>query len=261
MAPIRRGIRSIALHGQRLLHLGPRGLCLVVGCPRSATSSVCRWLNAQPGLVYASQSRILVCAHRLVEEVERLKTLEANREAVLRMTRRLVYTYYASSWLCWRRILVDKENLEPVALPDGRYGEFLRSVRELFPGMKLLFMIREPVATIWSITQRQWGYSLTRPDLRSYSVEDGIGIWQASAQLAVHYFGDPGAYICRFERLVAAPHAESRRILDFLGIRDGRPFSPRPTRVVGFSEADREHILHATKGVQDALPPGRGDSP
>ena len=247
------GLRSIALSGQSMLGLRPRGLCLVVGCPRSATSSLCRWLNTQPGAVYASQSRILLGAHRLVEELERFRKLQAQHELLLQLTRRLVYAYYARSCLLWRRMLIDKENLEPVALPDGRPAAFLRSVRTLFPQGKLLFLIREPVATVWSITQRQWGQSLIQPDLRSYSIEDGIRIWQASAELIREYAADPETYVCRFERLIAEPATESRRICGFLGLREGTPFQPRRTKVPAFGDVDRERIVRATSALRAAV--------
>jgi hypothetical protein len=238
---------------QQALALEPRGFCFVVGTPRAGTSAVSRWLNGQPGVVYASQSRVLVAAHRLLEQVERFRTLNADRDALLAATRRLVSAYYARSWLCWRRLLVDKENLEPVAIPDARYDAFVASARALFPAARLLFMVREPLPTVWSITRRRWGHSLTRPTLRSYSTAEAIAIWCAGAELALRFTDDPGAYLCRFERLVGEPEVESRRIGAFLGIRVGHAFQPRPTKVVGFGEGECEQVRRATTGLHERL--------
>ena len=246
-------LRGVALRCQQVLRLGPRGVCFVVGSPRSATSGFSRWLNRQPGVVYASQSRMLVAAHRFLEQVHRFKTLDDERDFLLAGARRLVDGFYARSWVVWRRLLVEKETLEPVALPDGAYGAFVDSVRLLFPLAKLIFMVRPPVPTIWSITQRQWGYSLTRPVLRSYSLEDGIAIWSGAAQVAFDHVHDPQAYVCLFERLVGDPEAESRRVFRFLGLRGGRPFPPRPTKMVEFPEAALSTIREATSDLHQRL--------
>src|SRR5262249_36588664 len=135
------GLRSIALSGQSMLGLRPRGLCLVVCCPRSATSSLCRWLTTQSGAVHPPRPRIRLAA------LGACRTLRGQHELPVQGPRRLLYADYARACLRWRRILVDKETLEPVARPHGRPAASLRSVRTLFPQSKLLFIIREPVAT------------------------------------------------------------------------------------------------------------------
>ena len=45
-----------------------------------------------------------------------------------------------------------KEPLEPIAFPDRHYEQFLDNTRLLFPNIKLLFMVRDPLATIWSMS-------------------------------------------------------------------------------------------------------------
>lgn len=240
-------------HIQALLGLRPRGICLVTGCPRSGTSALLHWLHEQKQVTGLNESRILISAHRFVDEVERLEALFDKRLLLLTLIRRLLYTYYARSRYVVGKLAIEKEPLEPMAFPDKGYERFLRNIRLIFPEIKLLFIIRGPVETIWSMRQRQWGYSLTDKKLRTYSLEECIRNWQACAELIAKYASAQNVYVCKFERLVANPVAESRRILDFLSIRATTMFQPRATSVCGFSETDQEFIVRETEPQREML--------
>ena len=238
---------------QAALGIRPHAISLLCGCPRSGTSAMRNWLQLQPGVAALFESRIMISAHRFVEEVERFGVLHANKNILLLQIKKLVFSYCARTKLIWRKQLVVKEPLEPIAFPDKRYGDFLKNVRAVFPEMKMIFMIREPVGTIWSMTQRKWGYSLTKKDLRTYSVEESVLIWQACAELACEYASEPNTYICLFDKLIREPEEESRRIFNFLSINSTNFFKPKPTKTPGFNEEEKNYILRETQPQRDLL--------
>jgi hypothetical protein len=114
-------------------------------------------------------------------------------------------------------------------------------------------MIRNPIAAIWSMSERRWGSSQTTVEPRYYSIAENTENWCACADLVVQYAADPGTYICQFGRLVSEPREESERIFEFLGIRGGRTFEPRPTKRIGFSDSERALILQNARQQIDAL--------
>lgn len=212
-----------------------------------------RWLGSQPRAVYASQSRILLPAYRFVREMDRFKNLHADRSALLRQVRELVYDYYTRRWIHLTRILIDKENFEPSAFPEEDYGEFLRAVREILPDLKLLFLVRAPIPTVWSMMRRGWGHTLAAGEVRRYSLDECIRAWCASAELILEFADRPGVLVCQHERLVGGPKEESARILAFLGMEGGSGFEPRPTQEIGFSEDERAIITEATCALHEAV--------
>lgn len=205
------------------------------------------WLQIQSGVAALFESRILVSAHKFMDEVSRFKVLHMNKRILVSLIRRLVLSYCASSKFIWRKQLVFKEPMEPIAFPDLRYAEFLKNIQTIFPEIKIIFMVRNPIATIWSMSQRPWGYSLTIEKLRSYSLDQCIKIWKDCAQLAYDYAASGKTYVCIFERLISEPEEESRRIFNFLSIRGSHHFQPKPTKTHGFTKAEKELIHKETK--------------
>lgn len=226
-------------------NLRPNGYCLIVACPRSGTSAMRRWLHRHDDIVTVDQTRILSAAFHFLEECKRFDSLDADLALLRPLIGRLVFDYYVSRVSYSRKILVEKENFELVTFPGGRYCDYLKCVLDVFPDIKLLFMIRDPVATIWSMTQRSFKDMFTE---RVYSLKEGIAIWNACADV-IEKFGSLGnAYVCQFGRLVSDPGAESQRILRFLSVPEKpRFFSPRQTKEIGFSAAEKELILDLTK--------------
>jgi hypothetical protein len=179
-----------------------------------------------------------------MEEIHRFRNLDNDSTIILNLIRQLIYDYYSSSRvIIGKRLLLDKEPLEPIAFPLKNYGQFLFNMRQLLPESNLLLVIRDPIATNWSMSQRTWGSSLTDMDTRGFTLEEYIKNWCSCADLILQYCSDPNTYIVQFGRLVNDPENESRRLFDFLNIRKGIPFRPRQTNEIGFSNEEREKIF------------------
>lgn len=240
----KKALKRVVFKLQKIFRLYPRHLCLISGAPRSGTTALINWLADQPGVSAFQESRILVSIHRLIEEIHRFRNLDRDGTTIVSLARNLVFDYYSSSRiLVGKRLLVDKEPLEPIALPSKDYGQFIINVKRLLPESKLLFAVRDPVATIWSMTERTWGESLTSMERKRFTIEEYTENWCSCADLMLQYCSDPNTYIVQFGRLVNNPEKESRRILEFLNIRKGHSFQPRETKKIGFRNEERENIL------------------
>jgi len=236
--------RSAILKLQRNFRLFPREICLISGAPRSGTSVLCEWLSHQAGVSAFPGSRILVSIDRFIAEIHRFQNLDRDSATVINLTRHLVFDYYSRSRiLIGKRLFIDKEPLEPIAFPSKGYEQFIINVRMLFPESKLLLVIRDPIATIWSMTRRTWGESLTNMETKRFTIEEHQENWSSCADLVLKYCSDPNTYIVQFERLVNDPENESRRIFDFLKIRKGNSFQPRQTKEIGFNNEEQEKIF------------------
>ena len=142
---------------QKKLQLKPRSFCLTVACARSGSTALVDWLSGQSGVVYAKQSRILPVISRFIRNVDSFESLHGNRGLLLSLGRDLVWRYYVNTWVIWNRILIDKENFDPTVFPDGKFERFLDNINELFPNIKILFLVRDPVATIASMQKKNYG--------------------------------------------------------------------------------------------------------
>jgi hypothetical protein len=251
---LREVARPAVLRVQRTFRLFPQEICLISGAPRSGTTALIDWLGHQPGVAAFEESRILVGIHRFIEDVYRFNKLERDSERLVNLARHLVLDYYSSCRvLIGKRILLDKEPLEPVAFPSREYGRFLVHVRRLFPESKILLAVRDPLATVWSMSERTWGESLTNGGTKQFTIEEYAQNWCACADLVLRYRSDPRTYVVQFGRLMNDPGDESRRILDFLNVRHGEIFEPRQTRDIGFSKEQRETILGVVQPQLDLL--------
>ena len=241
------GVFSAVYRLQGLLKLRPKAFVFITGCPRSGTWAIVNWLLDQKGVTTWGESRVLICAHRFLDEVKRFVSTETHKREFISDVQKLVYNYYSRHSIIWNRTLVEKEPLEPVAFPDKEYNRFIENILSLFPDIKVIFMVRDPISTIWSMTQREWGYTLTQAVLKKYSIDDGIINWCDCAALIQKYESWKQVYVCRFERLVTHPEEESGRIRNFLSIGGGPPFKPKRTKVSDFSDKEQKHILDKTK--------------
>ena len=247
-------ITPLAIKFQRAFSFFPKRICLISGAPRSGTTALCEWLGHQEGVSAIPESRILVSVHRFMEEVQRFRNLEKDSQLIFGMARGLVYDYYSSSRiLMTKSLLVDKEPLEPIAFPSKGYEQFIVNTRLLFPEAKILLAIRDPLSTIWSMQARTWGESLTSAGARRFTLEEYAENWSSCAELVARHQFEPNTYIVQFGRLVNDPMNESKRIFDFLHIRNGIPFQPRPTHSVGFTKEDQANILRIIKPQLELL--------
>lgn len=248
------GLREIKRRLKWRLRGWPERFCLITGAPRSGTTALYGWLDQNKQVRAATESRILVAATALVEQATRFKRLRWRREELIIRSRDLVAVHYGGRRILPNReVVIDKEPLEPIAFPDRRYGAFLKNMRILFPGVRFLFMVRDPLATVWSMRQRKWGYSLVDQEPRAFSLEEHVQNWCECADLAIQYAEDPHSYACSFERLVSDSEAESRRIEKFLGVAPADPFETNPVKKVGFGEEERAYILQTTRPQVQAL--------
>jgi hypothetical protein len=246
--------RPAALKVQRTFRLFPREMCLISGAPRSGTTALTDWLSHQPGVAGFQESRILIGIHRFIEDVYRFNNLVKDTGKLVILARHLVLEYYGSSRvLIGKRVLIDKEPLEPVAFPSREYGQFLVHVRQLFPELKLLLAVRDPVATVWSMSQRTWGESLTNAEAKRFTIQEYAENWCSCADLVLRYCSDPRTYVVQYGQLMNDSEKESRRILDFLRVRQGDPFTPRQPRDTGFDQDQRETILRVVRPQLERL--------
>lgn len=251
---IKKATARVALKFQNNLQIHPRDICLITGAPRSGTSALCEWLGAQPGVSAFPESRILISAHRFLEEAFRFKNLANDNADLADLVSQLVAAYYSKSRVLMDgKLVVDKEPLEPIAFPLKDYAQFVFNYKKMFPKGKLLFTIRDPLATIWSMSQRVWGESLSTPEARKFTLEEYAENWCACADLALQFRGDGNTHIVQFGNLIKDPVNESGRIFALLHIRNGNPFQPRRTHEIGFSLEEQEKILRIVRKQQEAL--------
>lgn len=234
---------SIVCRVQTAFRLKPKSMCIVTGCPRSGTSAMISWLDKNDEVARFFESRVLVSAHQFLSEIERFKNLNCYKKYFLREIKKTVLKYYSNQKLIWNKYLIDKEPLEPIAFPGENYFAFLSGVRKIFPEIKIVFMVRNPVNTIWSMRNRKWGYSLTSQRTRDFSLNECIKIWSDCADLALQLNEVENVYICRFERLLEDPITISNQILRFIGLENSRPFEVKATKRAGFGESDK-NLIH-----------------
>lgn len=238
--------RSLVVSIQKKTGLFPHEFCLITGAPRSGTSALVRWLGTQKQISAFPESRILISAHRFLEEARRFQNLEKEIVRIENLVQKLAYEYYIDSRLSLgKRLIVDKEPLEPIAFPSKDYATFISNVRKIFPEAKLLLAIRDPFSTIWSMSRRTWGESLSDKLKHHFTLQEYIDTWKACAEVVLQYHGLPNVYVVQFGRLINDAENESGKIFDFLKLRNGVPFKPRETNEVNFDIEERNLILSA----------------
>ena len=244
----RKFIKSTPVKTQCILKYKPKGFCLLTGAPRSGTTALCEWLNEHPQIGAFTESRILIATHNFLQAAFRYQYLNDHRKHILPMAREMIYEFYRNHCIFFgRKLVLDKEPIEPIAFPEKHYKEFLDNVRILIPEAKFIIMVRDPISTIWSMFQREWGFSLTNKSiLKSFSLTEHIDTWCSAAEIALSYKSDPNTYICSFSNLINKPMNESRAILKFLGVKKGKPFKSETTKTVGFNAEEKQLILNKT---------------
>jgi len=250
---MRKLIESIIYNIQFRIAVNPKEICLITGSPRSGTSAGLYWLGEHKKVIWFYESRILVASHKYLKEVERFINLSENQTRILKILRNQTLRYYGMFKLLWGRVLIDKEPLEPIAFSEGDYKEFIDHFRFLFPKSKIIFMFRDPVATIWSMTQRKWGYSLKQKTRISYSIEESVANWNACAEAGLNYAEDKNFFFCHFDRLISDSKEMSKQIFHFLGLNSANYFKPKQTKVSAFSLEEKEFIITKTKHNLDRL--------
>lgn len=247
-------VKPILIEIQKKLKVKPKHFCFISGPPRSGTTALNLWLHRHRKISTFGESRMPIAIHKFLEEISRFEKLEKDRQQLAAMARKLTYEYYREHRvLLGRKLVIEKEPLEPIALPDKQYQKFLQNIRILHPEGKFIFMVRDPIATIFSMKQRKWGLSLSNFEPQTFTLEEHIENWRSGIDCVLQYADDPHTYICQFGRLLKNSESESQKILDFLEVGKGRPFQPSQTKTIGFSESERELILTRTRPQLEAL--------
>jgi hypothetical protein len=247
-------VRRALLTAQHVVQHTPKTFCLITGSPRSGTTAVANWLFNHMRVKGDAESRILIAAYRFIEQIRRFNYLESQTPLLLELTRSLIYDFYANTRVLFATsVLLDKEPLEPIALPDESYSQFIDCMHELFPNLRIVFMLREPISAIWSMKCRKWGYSLTDREPEEFPLEQHIRTWILCAELIEVQRKRSNVYVCQYEKLVANPVLESERLCEFLGLKQIFAFEPRESKRVDFSQADLARINEATRDVWTRL--------
>ena len=226
---------------------GRRQHVLVTGSPRSGTSAMLEWLSTQPDVTAFFESRALLVGDGALARVERFQVTSQRLDEHLAGIRTLLHEMLGARTILTRGTVVHKEPLEPVAFPSADYDGFVRRCRIILPGLRILFMVRDPVATVWSMRQRTWGVSLASGIPQEWPLATCVEVWKENARLAKRLALDEEVRLCRFETLIADPEGESREIARHIGIRLTHPFAPRPTKEVGFSAEEVDQVVRATR--------------
>jgi hypothetical protein len=231
-------LRALLARPAPAASVGEPAVALITGCPRSGTTALLNWLALQPGVHSFEESRLLLAAHRFLDEVDRFWKLAPHERTLADALRRLAAGHHARLVRSGTRLVVEKEPLEPIALPDGRYSDFLRHCRTLFPELRVIFMMRHPVATISSMRARRWGQTLASRETRELPLDECVRIWISNAMLAATMSGDERAIIVRYEDLVAEPASTTLRLSAFLDIRLVKAFTARASREIALSDSE-----------------------
>lgn len=250
-SPQRPWWRRLALRAASSPEARIPAVALVTGCPRSGTTALLNWVGTHPGVVVRDESRRLIAAHRFLDTVDRFTALRDARDTLLPTLRATVVQHLPADRHAHPRLLVEKEPMEGIALPDARYAEFLRHARELFPALRVVIMLRHPVATVSSMRARRWGYSLASGELRDLSVEEAIDTWRATAALAHALRDDPAVCLCRYELLAQDPATVGRAVAAHLGIVSPTRFVPSAARASVLTETEATTVLAHTAEERD----------
>jgi len=136
----------------------------VTGSPRAGTTMMMDWFKQSiPGdKLWLRESGVPNLAHHIVcaLEFERrnhswgfdLVEDSARRTAIMGQTRNLILTLYGTYGWTPGMLIVDKE---PYFAPDGL--SFFLHLRELFPQMKTVCMLRNFRSVLSSMLRRSWG--------------------------------------------------------------------------------------------------------
>ncbi len=253
-ADVRRVTKNAILYFQKNFRLLPAKFCLISGSPRSGTTALSEWLGNHPDVAAFYESRILISTHRFVEEALRFNALEKDTATILDLARQAALGYYSSTRiLIGKKMLLDKEPLEAIAFPAKDYESFITDFMRVFPSSKLLLVIRDPIATVWSMARRTWGNSLTDAKNMRFSIDEYIENWRSCARLVLEYRSCANIYIVQFGKLVREPEKESQKILDFLDLQKVQAFQPRDTSEIGFNEEERLNIFKKVRPQLEAL--------
>jgi hypothetical protein len=210
------------------------------------------WIGQQSRVKGFSESKILFVAHQLRRSFRKWDRFPEG--TVIRRVRRFVQSSYAEVGVyLGSRMLLDKEPLDPLSLPPNQYQSFISTVEEIFPSVRFVVMVRNPIAMVSSVVNRNWGYSIQGKEPVSRDVKEGIASWQQAARLTARVCQRENVYVCKFEDLTGSPHEESEKIADFLDLQNWKAFRPRETSEISLGHAQRQQVWKETIDCRQEL--------
>jgi hypothetical protein len=106
----------------------------------------------------------------------------------------------------------------------------IQLAHDLFPHLKLILIVRQPVDRMWSALRRHWTYSYLEDvadvgkdvsSMLGYAdqrLADAFGDYQAIYRNWSSVFDDDRILLLRFERMKTEPECTVARVLEFLGV-------------------------------------------
>jgi len=205
-------------------------LILVTGCPRSGTTAVASWLLSAPGVAGGMETRRSVVVHAMLNEARRFRTFGddglagagATRDVLVAAARAALESLYGNiptvAFSANEATVVDKEPLEPIALPKGDYAQYLQDVLDVTDG-KLICLVRNPIDAVASMVRRKWGYS-TYAEPRAMTAELGAHVWNAAnaAIIRAAVVAPERVSLHSHEALCSDPRTESEILRQVTGL-------------------------------------------
>jgi len=231
----------------------PKTVCLVTGAPRSVTTAVTDWLRIFKKAAVFHEERICLAADDFLKRVHHSRRLFERRGDLEPLLRNLVFRYCRRVTPLSGKVLIFKENL------SLHMKNFPDDMEILFPGLKVLFMVRHPVPTVNSMVKRQWNSTVRNVPVRSMPLTEAIETWRYAAAEYIRHAEKPNYHLCRVEDLLADPEEESRKIREFLGLRRRSRFARRKTKKIDLGADMVREILDRTRPEREFL--GYGEVP
>jgi adenylylsulfate kinase len=230
---------------------------LVTGCPRSGTTAVGQWLLSAPGVRGDMETRRTIAMHAMLRESRRFWCFdpkapyrtEPNRTTTPEVAREAALAAVMCMYGTTLGTIVDKEPLEPVALPLQDYGSYLEDVCAVLEA-KLLCMVRNPIDTVASMMKRKWGWSSREGEPAGLPLGRCIEIWKKAthAVLRMSVTEPHRTRLQPFEDLCSNPAEQSREVREMTGL-DLPDFAP----VQAGNGAFDVDVVERTKWERQAL--------
>jgi hypothetical protein len=190
----------------------------IVGCPRSGTTVVQQALNRHSGIVIPPETKYFFsflghsrrCQHRHIDRINadlrialpkpasRISRLADSREFFEEMSRRYLKR-------------MNRKDAFYFGEKTPEHTGHLGDIRRHFPDAKILFLYRDGRDVAWSLSRVPW---------MSSNVHVNFLVWLYYYRYLHRAIAHNSPNIClvRYEELVADPHREFHRILEFLDL-------------------------------------------
>lgn len=237
----------------------------ILGMPRSGTTLVRSILSAHPGIIVAPELHYfrIIWPYRHAD-LSRPETFERfwdlfvaeKRFRNLMVEPERVRARIAAAGRADFRTVLDATMQEFATLHGRRrWGEktprnhaHVPTLLEWFPDARVIFLQRDPRATIASVRKTPWG--------RRAPIEAWAREWAQAARAAERWRDDPRVLTLRYEDLVLDPEARVRALCVFLG----EDFLPEMLTERGGSIVQAEPIGWAREALTAATRPIHADS-